>query len=138
VLVLYLSLCVDPIVYIFYASPISDPISRFFVSMPVCRSYIPTVCSCLCVLYLSVRPCPKYPCLQILHLSLCAGPISVPVRRSCCDKLGHVADRVIQEMVDPLILQPASLDVATIRKRTEEEIGQCQGSNYCSQNRIPL
>ena len=44
--------------------------------------------------------------------------------RSCCDKLGQVADRVIQELTDPLILQPASLDVATIRKRTEEEIGK--------------
>jgi hypothetical protein len=45
------------------------------------------------------------------------------VIRSCCDKLAHLADKVIQEFTDPLILQPASLDVATVRKRAEEELG---------------
>jgi len=45
------------------------------------------------------------------------------VIHSCCDKLAHLADKVIQEFTDPLILQPASLDVATVRKRAEEELG---------------
>ena len=45
------------------------------------------------------------------------------VIRSCCDKLAQLADRVIQQFTDPLILQPASLDVATVRKRAEEELG---------------
>ena len=45
------------------------------------------------------------------------------VIRSCCDKLALIADRVIQEFTDPLILQPASLDVATVRKKAEEDLG---------------
>ena len=45
------------------------------------------------------------------------------VIKSCCDKLAILADRVIQEFTDSLILQPASLDVATVRKRAEEELG---------------
>jgi len=42
---------------------------------------------------------------------------------ACCDKLAQLADQVIQECHDPLILQPASLDVATVRKKQEEELG---------------
>lgn len=66
------------------------------------------------------------------------------VIKSCCDKLGNLADKVIQvdnsklyknscplylcnlvlqEFRDSLILQPASLDVATVRKRADEELG---------------
>jgi len=45
------------------------------------------------------------------------------VIKSCCDKLGNLADKVIQEFTDSLILQPASLDVATVRKRADEELG---------------
>ena len=45
------------------------------------------------------------------------------VIRSCCDKLAALADKVIQEFTDPFILQPASLDVATVRKKAEEELG---------------
>ena len=44
--------------------------------------------------------------------------------RSCCDKLGELADCCIREVTDPLLLQPASLDVATVRKKTEEELGK--------------
>ena len=61
------------------------------------------------------------------------------VIKSCCDKLGTLADKLIQvqnfdhrklghnrnsqEFTDSLILQPASLDVATVRKRADEELG---------------
>ena len=68
------------------------------------------------------------------------------VIKSCCDKLANLADKVIQvgnsqlfqnsgpaksftfynlvqEFTDSLILQPASLDVATVRKRADEELG---------------
>ena len=45
------------------------------------------------------------------------------VIRSCCDKLAGLADKVIQDFTDPFILQPASLDVATVRKKPEEELG---------------
>jgi len=45
------------------------------------------------------------------------------VIKSCCDKLGALADKLIQEFTDSLILQPASLDVATVRKRADEELG---------------
>jgi len=45
------------------------------------------------------------------------------VIKSCCDKLANLADKVIQEFTDSLILQPASLDVATVRKRADEEPG---------------
>jgi len=47
----------------------------------------------------------------------------IDVVRDCCDKLADVADQVIQEVRDPLLLQPASLDVATVRKKTQEELG---------------
>jgi len=47
----------------------------------------------------------------------------VDVICACCDKLAQLADQVIQECQDPLILQPASLDVATVRKKQEEELG---------------
>ena len=46
--------------------------------------------------------------------------------RSCCDKLALLADKVIQEFTDPFILQPASLDVATVRKKAEEELGRVE------------
>ena len=45
------------------------------------------------------------------------------VIRSCCDKLAGLADKVIQDFTDPFILQPASLDVATVKKKPEEELG---------------
>ncbi|KAL1131482.1 hypothetical protein AAG570_011099 [Ranatra chinensis] len=38
-------------------------------------------------------------------------------------KLAKLADSIIQEMTDPLILQPASLDLATIKKRSSEDLG---------------
>ncbi|XP_073989557.1 connector enhancer of ksr isoform X3 [Rhodnius prolixus] len=38
-------------------------------------------------------------------------------------KLAKLADSVVQEMTDPLILQPASLDLATVKKRSSDDLG---------------
>ena len=43
--------------------------------------------------------------------------------RSCCDKLAGLADKVIQDFTDPFILQPASLDMANVKKKPDEELG---------------
>ncbi|XP_046980392.1 uncharacterized protein LOC124545493 isoform X1 [Schistocerca americana] len=43
--------------------------------------------------------------------------------RSSCQELGKLADGIIQDIVDPLVLQPASLDLATLRKRPGDELG---------------
>ena len=43
--------------------------------------------------------------------------------RSCCDKLAGLADKVIQDFTDPFILQPASLGMADVKKKPEEELG---------------
>ncbi|XP_060516788.1 uncharacterized protein LOC132696152 [Cylas formicarius] len=47
-----------------------------------------------------------------------------PVRtiREICEKLSRIADHIIQDICDPMILQPASLDLATLKKR-EHELG---------------
>lgn len=37
-------------------------------------------------------------------------------------KLAKLADSVVQEMTDPLILQPASLDLATVKKRSSDDL----------------
>lgn len=42
--------------------------------------------------------------------------------RSTCDQLAKLADYVIQDMVDPMILQPASLDLATLKKRPGDDL----------------
>ncbi|KAK9503331.1 hypothetical protein O3M35_011928 [Rhynocoris fuscipes] len=38
-------------------------------------------------------------------------------------KLAKLADSIVQEMTDPLILQPASLDLATVKKRSSDDLG---------------
>ncbi|XP_014260560.1 connector enhancer of kinase suppressor of ras 2 isoform X2 [Cimex lectularius] len=38
-------------------------------------------------------------------------------------QLGKLADTIIQEITDPLILQPASLDLATVKKRSSDDLG---------------
>ncbi|KAJ8920841.1 hypothetical protein NQ315_015633 [Exocentrus adspersus] len=47
-----------------------------------------------------------------------------PVRtiRKICEELAKMADHIIQEIMDPMILQPASLDLATLKKK-EQELG---------------
>ncbi|XP_076269271.1 connector enhancer of ksr isoform X2 [Rhynchophorus ferrugineus] len=39
-----------------------------------------------------------------------------------CEKLAKIADYIIQDICDPMILQPASLDLATLKKK-EQDIG---------------
>ncbi|XP_023711372.1 uncharacterized protein LOC111866550 isoform X3 [Cryptotermes secundus] len=43
--------------------------------------------------------------------------------RSSCKELARMADSIIQDIVDPLILQPASLDLATLKKRAGDDLG---------------
>lgn len=43
--------------------------------------------------------------------------------RTSCGKLAAIADGIIQDIADPLILQPASLDLATLRKRGGDDLG---------------
>nr|CAD7198538.1 unnamed protein product [Timema douglasi] len=43
--------------------------------------------------------------------------------RSSCKELANLADSIIQDIVDPLILQPASLDLATLKKRAGDDLG---------------
>ncbi|XP_014279011.1 uncharacterized protein cnk [Halyomorpha halys] len=38
-------------------------------------------------------------------------------------QLAKLADNIVQDMSDPLILQPASLDLATIKKRSSDDLG---------------
>ncbi|XP_045470038.1 uncharacterized protein LOC123677516 isoform X2 [Harmonia axyridis] len=45
----------------------------------------------------------------------------VTIRR-ICEKLTKMADHIIQDISDPMILQPASLDLATLKKK-EQELG---------------
>ncbi|CAH1971610.1 unnamed protein product [Acanthoscelides obtectus] len=42
--------------------------------------------------------------------------------RKICKKLAIIADHIIQDVMDPMILQPTSLDLATLKKR-EQELG---------------
>lgn len=42
--------------------------------------------------------------------------------RTSCGKLAAIADGIIQDITDPLILQPASLDLATLRKRGGDDL----------------
>lgn len=39
-----------------------------------------------------------------------------------------MADSIIQDIVDPLILQPASLDLATLKKRAGDDLVSSTGS----------
>ncbi|KAL3281327.1 hypothetical protein HHI36_004538 [Cryptolaemus montrouzieri] len=45
----------------------------------------------------------------------------VTIRR-ICERLTKMADHIIQDITDPMILQPASLDLATLKKK-EQELG---------------
>ncbi|XP_077557286.1 connector enhancer of kinase suppressor of ras 3-like, partial [Haemaphysalis longicornis] len=52
------------------------------------------------------------------------------VIQSSCYNLADICDIIIQECHDSLIIQPASLDVATVKKKTEEEWGMQINSSY--------
>ncbi|XP_046471196.1 serine-rich adhesin for platelets [Neodiprion pinetum] len=43
--------------------------------------------------------------------------------RTTCGQLAKLADYIIQDMADPMILQPASLDLATLKKRPGDDLG---------------
>lgn len=43
--------------------------------------------------------------------------------KNSCGELAKLADYIIQDMTDPMILQPASLDLATLKKRPGDELG---------------
>lgn len=42
--------------------------------------------------------------------------------RNTCGKLAKLADYIIQDISDPMILQPASLDLATLKKRPGDDL----------------
>ncbi|XP_077280877.1 connector enhancer of ksr isoform X2 [Temnothorax americanus] len=44
------------------------------------------------------------------------------IRTACC-KLAKLADYIIQDIADPIILQPASLDLATLKKKSSDDLG---------------
>ncbi|XP_071643471.1 uncharacterized protein Cnk isoform X3 [Temnothorax longispinosus] len=43
--------------------------------------------------------------------------------RTACNKLAKLADYIIQDITDPIILQPASLDLATLKKKSSDDLG---------------
>jgi hypothetical protein len=47
-----------------------------------------------------------------------------------CNTLAQVCDRIVQDLHDTLALQPASLDVALIKKKIDEELGMHIHSSY--------
>jgi hypothetical protein len=42
--------------------------------------------------------------------------------RTSCENLARLADSIIRDIMDPLILQPASLDLATLKKRAGDDL----------------
>ncbi|KAM7306683.1 uncharacterized protein ISCGN_010359 [Ixodes scapularis] len=52
------------------------------------------------------------------------------VIQNSCKNLADLCDMIIQECNDSLIIQPASLDVATVKKKPEEEWGMQINSSY--------
>ncbi|RWS28732.1 uncharacterized protein B4U80_06826 [Leptotrombidium deliense] len=45
--------------------------------------------------------------------------------------LADLCDKILQDLMDPLAIQPAYLDVVTIRKKPTEEVGMEIHSSYC-------
>ncbi|OAD58012.1 Connector enhancer of kinase suppressor of ras 3, partial [Eufriesea mexicana] len=43
--------------------------------------------------------------------------------RTICGQLAKLADYIIQDITDPMILQPASLDLATLKKKPGDDLG---------------
>ncbi|KYN02475.1 Connector enhancer of kinase suppressor of ras 3 [Cyphomyrmex costatus] len=43
--------------------------------------------------------------------------------RTICSQLATLADYIIQDITDPMILQPASLDLATLKKKSSDDLG---------------
>ena len=58
---------------------------------------------------------------RVVIKSLRIGPFPQVIRNGCSDLAG-LTYRIIQESNDPLVLQPASLDVATVKKKPEDDL----------------
>ena len=58
--------------------------------------------------------------------------------RDNCHELATIADDIIQNYTDPLIIQPASLDVATIKKKSDEDLGIHLVSTYDGVHQVSL
>ncbi|KRT84398.1 PDZ domain-containing protein [Oryctes borbonicus] len=61
--------------------------------------------------------------------------IPVTTIRNNCEKLVRLADYIIQDVKDPLILQPASLELTTLRKK-EQELGLYIFPSYLAVHQI--
>lgn len=54
------------------------------------------------------------------------------VIRQGCISLAGITDKIVCEFVDPLVLQPASLDVATVKKKPEEDLVLLNNLSICN------
>ncbi|XP_058790907.1 uncharacterized protein LOC131664065 isoform X2 [Phymastichus coffea] len=45
--------------------------------------------------------------------------------RTTCGQMAKLADYIIQDVADPMILQPSCLDLATLKKRPGDDLGFC-------------
>lgn len=83
----------------------------------------------------------KYDCLKsdLVELSIRLATIAqrdmfaenqATVILQLCLNLALISDKIIQEYSDPLIIQPASLDIATIKKKADDEWGVVLQSSY--------
>ncbi|RXG57837.1 Connector enhancer of kinase suppressor of ras 2 [Armadillidium vulgare] len=68
--------------------------------------------------------------------SFAENPVSII--RECCRKLAEMADSIIQDSKDPLILQPSFLDVVTIKKRADDNWGLGLYSSYHGVHQISM
>ena len=60
------------------------------------------------------------------------------VIRDNCFTLSEMADNIIQNSKDPLIIQPASLDVATIKKKPDDDLGLHLVSSYDGVHQVSI
>ncbi|KAK8730032.1 hypothetical protein OTU49_008429 [Cherax quadricarinatus] len=83
----------------------------------------------------------KYDCLKsdLVELSIRLATIAqrdmfaenqATVILQLCLRLAVISDKIIQEYSDPLIIQPATLDIATIKKKADDEWGVGLQSSY--------
>lgn len=72
--------------------------------------------------------CRKETLKHALRMATCGQRdrfVEAPVSemKTASAQLAKLADSIVQDMSDPLILQPASLDLATIKKRASDDLG---------------
>ncbi|GAB6019505.1 hypothetical protein CHUAL_001081 [Chamberlinius hualienensis] len=56
--------------------------------------------------------------------------------RDICGEIDALCDELIKEKRDPMVLQPSALEIATIRKKPNEELGMHISTLFCSVNVI--